>query len=470
MMAKKERKNTTSHMRIYIRLHVQNGQGRFQIYVKNRLSSRRDTKELHIEIGMGSYGPSIEENLIEDAIHSRLEILRNIPYGHKHDAPFFVANMNQIVEQHQRWRNALPNIHPFYAVKCNPDPKLLRLLADMDVNFDCASLAEIEQVLKMGIDPSRVIFANPCKAPSALDMATRRGIRLTTFDNSDELVKIQKISPNLELLLRIYAQDNTATIDLGEKFGAHIEVAPKLLHTARQLGLKVVGVSFHIGSGATDPNAFVTAVQHAKRVFDYGELLGFNMQILDVGGGFEDNHFEKMAYPLREAISREFSKPITLIAEPGRFYASGFYTMVCQVIARRTQGSTENNLPDMLYLNDGVYGCFSARWAEDRVFVPTLIKPRDITMAVPREGMPSRYSIWGPTCDSLDFISKDVVMDQEIMVGDWLRFRDMGAYTTCVASRFNGFSNRYVVIYLGQKSEHAITRKRTSCREAGKQC
>lgn len=123
----------------------------------------------------------------------------------------------------------------------------MQLLANMDVNFDCASLTEIEQVLDMGIDPNRIIFAHPCKAPSALDIAARRGVRWATFDNSDELDKIQKISPQMELLLRIYAQDNTAKVALGEKFGAPIEIARTLLETARHLGMKVVGVSFHIG-------------------------------------------------------------------------------------------------------------------------------------------------------------------------------------------------------------------------------
>ena len=133
------------------------------------------------------------------------------------------------------------------AVKCNPDPKLLKLLADMNVNFDCASIGEIEQVLDMGIDPSRIVFAHPCKAPSALDTAARRGIRWTTFDNFDELDKIRRISPELELLLRIYVQDGTAKVALGDKFGAPIEIARTLLQKARHLDLKVVGVCFHIG-------------------------------------------------------------------------------------------------------------------------------------------------------------------------------------------------------------------------------
>lgn len=119
----------------------------------------------------------------------------------------------------------------------------------MGANFDCASLAEIEQVLGMGIDPSRIVFAHPCKAPSALKVAERCGVRWTTFDNADELDKIGEVSPRIELLLRIYAQDDSARIGLGSKFGAPMEHTQELLEKARRLGLNIVGVSFHIGMG-----------------------------------------------------------------------------------------------------------------------------------------------------------------------------------------------------------------------------
>lgn len=172
------------------------------------------------------------------------------------------------------------------------------------------------------------------------------------------------------------------------------------------------------------------------------------MHVLDVGGGFEDSHFEMMAYPLRDAIAHEFpSGGVTVIAEPGRFYASGFYTMVCRVIGRRTQASHVKQ-PDMLYLNDGIYGCFSNAWAEGEVFSPTLIEmPRGESSAVTRKRTPHRYSIWGPTCDSIDRISEDVIIDQEVKVGDWLRFGDMGGESKISTREKPGADNNLISVY-----------------------
>jgi ornithine decarboxylase len=348
---------------------------------------------------------------------------------------------------------------------------LLRLLADMGVNFDCASLAEIEQVLEMGVDPRRIIFAHPCKSQSALKIAATLGIRWTTFDNGDELDKIQRICPDMELLLRICVPDLGAKVPMSTKFGAHMEVTRPLLEKATLLGLKIIGVSFHIGrvhflassdlhslerrsnqltnagSGSSDPNAFGTAVHYANCVFEQGKELGFDMHVLDVGGGFGDEIFEAMACTLRTAIAREFPSPIMVIAEPGRFYASGFYTMICKVIARRVHTDMgESKTPDMLYLNDGIYGCFSPCWAENAIFVPQLIELQGEHRLTPRKLEPHRYSIWGPTCCSIDCISKEVVMDQEIVIGDWLKFNNMGG--KCLI-------NLYMCVYLPRSGKQS---------------
>ncbi|KJK60680.1 Type III Pyridoxal 5-phosphate PLP-Dependent Enzyme Ornithine Decarboxylase [Aspergillus parasiticus SU-1] len=396
---------------------------------------------------MGSVGTSADE-VVDNLIRKHIEELSNDPYGSQSDHPFFVADGSRIVEQHLRWKSSLPDIQPFYAVKCNSDVNFLRYLDRLGVNFDCASQGEIELILSLGVDPSRIIFAHPCKSISALHFAAKQGIRWATFDNIDELEKVKQHSPQIGLLLRIFAEDDGAKVCLGDKFGAPWNTTIALLERARQLDLQIVGVSFHIGSGASDPDSFTTAIQQARRVFDQGERLGFDMTVLDVGGGFQHTNFEFMASSLRSALAREFGdRPVGVIAEPGRFYATPCYTLVCKVIARRTHiGAAPSNPADMVYQNDGLYGCFSCGWSEGEEYTPVLVKQNE-GRDDHRESGEHRYSLWGPTCDSIDRIAKGVVMDGEVKVGDWLVYKDMGAYTMSASSRFNGFPNSYTVIY-----------------------
>ena len=146
------------------------------------------------------------------------------------------------------------------AVKCNSDPVLLKLLAVLGTGFDCASIEELRLVLSLGVHPSRIVFANPCKTPSALAFANQRHIVRTTFDNMDELDKIKRYYPDASLFLRIFADDPTALISLGEKFGAPLDSTYALLLRARDLGLKVIGVSFHIGQTMSGKRFMVAAV------------------------------------------------------------------------------------------------------------------------------------------------------------------------------------------------------------------
>lgn len=140
-------------------------------------------------------------------------------------------------------------------MKCNTDPTLLKLLSDLGTGFDCASIEELRSVLSLGVDPSRIVFANPCKTASSLVFVRRVGVMHTTFDNLDELDTIKAYHPDAELVLRIFASDSDALIDFGEKFGASIESTPLLLRRARELNLTVTGVSFHVGTSSLRPHA-----------------------------------------------------------------------------------------------------------------------------------------------------------------------------------------------------------------------
>ncbi|KAE8411494.1 pyridoxal-dependent decarboxylase [Aspergillus pseudocaelatus] len=363
------------------------------------------------------------------------------------DNPFFVADLGRVTRQHRRWKLNLPNVQPFYAVKCNSDPLLLRALAELGAGFDCASIEEIRSVLALGVDPSRIIFANPCKPAAALNYARESGIVTTVFDNIDELETIHCYMPRAQLLLRIYANDASALINFGDKFGAPAGMTRALLNRAKELSLDVVGVSFHVGTGANDLNSFRKAIKEARIVFDQAETFGFTMRIVDVGGGFQDINFGEIASTIRDSLADNFPSTTRFIAEPGRFYARSAYTLVCRVISRRRQvGEVCKDQPDMLYQNDGLYGNFMNCLMEKEIFHPILIP--DHGSLGDREDGPHRYTIWGPTCDGCDYVVRDTTLRCEAKVRDWLMYKNMGAYTNATATRFNGFSSNILTLYV----------------------
>jgi ornithine decarboxylase len=334
------------------------------------------------------------------------------------------------------------------------------MLSALGTGFDCASKNEIEQVLRMGVDPSRIIYAQPCKTNSYVRYVANKGVRQMTFDNPDELRKIARLFPDAELYLRILTDDSSSLCRLSLKFGASLDSTDGLLALAHELGLNVVGVSFHVGSGASDPRAFLKAVQDAHWVFQQAATHGFNLKVLDVGGGFcSDASFEGMAAVLRGALDEYFPahSGINLIAEPGRYYASSAFTLACNIIARRTiedASGHDDGSSYMLYVNDGLYGNFSSIMFDHQHPVAKVLRAGGRTLydlpasEATVEGDGIEYSIWGPTCDGIDRITESIRFKTVLDVGDWLYFEDMGAYTKCSATTFNGFSNEHEVVYV----------------------
>ncbi|KAJ5678739.1 hypothetical protein N7462_006983 [Penicillium macrosclerotiorum] len=378
------------------------------------------------------------EKLLDLAIESHIAYLEEESLLERDDS-FFIADLGQVARQHRAWRQVLPEVHPYYAVKCNSDPTLLKCLADLGTGFDCASVEEMRIVLSLGVDPSLILFANPCKSTSAMNFARRAGVVMTTFDNIDELEKVKLHMPDAALLLRIHANDDGALICFGEKFGAHLDITETLISRAWDLQLSIVGVSFHVGTGASNPQAFCQAIKDARHVFGLAENQGFNPTILDIGGGFQDTHFSSMAPIVRAAIHKEFSSKVTVIAEPGRYYARSAYTIVSQIIARRCQTGTSalTGFPNMLYQNDGVYGNFMNVIMEKEIMTPQNGKASDtLPLAVNH-----RYSIWGPTCDSIDCVVRDISFDRDVKV----------AYTLATATQFNGFNCSRKILYVNSE-------------------
>ncbi|KAJ2753820.1 Ornithine decarboxylase [Coemansia aciculifera] len=360
---------------------------------------------------------------------------------------FFVADLGEVYRQYAQWAKLLPRVQPFFAVKCNPDALVIKLLARLGAGFDCASKGELTQVLSEGVSSRNIIYAHPCKPASHLRYAAAQGVELMTFDNADELEKISELHQGAKAVLRILADDSSALCRLGLKFGAEPSSAAALLRTAIKLGVQVVGVSFHVGSGCKSEAAFSDAVERVRRVFDQADALGLQLSLLDVGGGFPGRNdpagldFDVVARVLSAAIDRHFPQDayahVRVIAEPGRYFVASAFSLAVNVVARRRiEGEGAESF--MYYVNDGVYGSFNCIVFDHQSPRPRLLHSRGELLDTTAAPL-FKSSIWGPTCDSIDCIVPNGLLLPELRIGDWLVFDNMGAYTLCAASRFNGF-------------------------------
>ncbi|XP_046274854.1 antizyme inhibitor 2-like isoform X4 [Marmota monax] len=375
---------------------------------------------------------------------ARQEVLRKIQElsDSVHRDPFMVADLDMLASRHATFRQALPRVWPFYAVKCNSSPWVLCVLAALGTGFDCASQVELEQVLSLGVAPSRIIFANPCKASAHIQYAAHRGVKLLTFDSEEELTKVAKHHPEARLVLRILAEDSKSRFPLNTKFGASLEACGHLLTRAGDLGLAVVGVSFHVGSDCQTPQSFAQAIADCRRVFEMGRGAGYHMSLLDLGGGFpgaegSEPVFEEMASVINAALAQDFPEDtgVEVIAEPGRFYMASVCTAAVNIIGGHRRL--------LYYLNEGQYGSF-------RIF---LREPTPRTPIVVKEFLSEPHlfpcTLYGPTCDAFDRLSLEEVWLPELDVGDWLIFPSVGAYTCSMSSTFNGFPPAYVCYATG---------------------
>ncbi|CAD5231408.1 unnamed protein product [Bursaphelenchus xylophilus] len=365
----------------------------------------------------------------------------------ENDNPFFVVNISDLIDRFNEWKAKLPRVQPFYAVKCNNDPVILWVLAHLGCGFDCASRAEMDMVLKKKmVKPENIVYANPCKTRSFVHHANQVGVRAMTFDNKEELAKIKEIHGNPHLLLRIGVSDTTAVCQLSTKYGCDPEKdGPKLLKLAKEMGLEVIGIAFHVGSGCRDPVSFRRALKAAKTLFDTGIEYGHNMGVLDIGGGFpgydsEEITFDEIVNVINPALDEHFpaSLNVKIIAEPGRFFATHPVSLVTnitsavEVSAERITGKAEDaEKPGMMYyMNDGVYGSFNCIFFDH-------YHPKGAPL-FEKKGELVDSTIWGPTCDGLDQVEVQTRLPR-MAVGDWLLYHDMGAYTNVAASKFNGF-------------------------------
>jgi len=357
----------------------------------------------------------------------------------KHQTPFMLIRRCVLEKQYERFQKALPDVTPYYAIKANPHPGVIKTFIELGSSFDVASAAEMKQVLRLGASPSKVIFANTIKTPEDIETARRRRVRLMTFDNEPELYKIAKHYPRAHVLARIKVANEGSVVELSLKFGADPDQAFFFLRKAKTLGLVPMGVSFHVGSQSTNVENYLQALEMAAGIFREAKENGMPLKVLDIGGGFPIQHFdremginfERMASHIKQQMRAMFDRKVRFIAEPGRFLVGPAGILVTEVIGR-----TFRNNKNYYYLNDGIYADFSGM-----VFDHCKYEFKTL-----RRGQKFLSALAGPTCDSFDTLALNEEIP-ELYVGDVVYVKNIGAYSCASAvPNFNGFPPAKIVM------------------------
>ena len=366
-----------------------------------------------------------------------------------HGTPLFIVDHAELRRNFKQFRKYLPRVQPYYAVKANPAPEIVRTLYKSGASFDVASMPEFDIVyenIRTLPDKQRqdwiwdkIIYANPIKAVETLEQLDQYK-PLVTYDNVEEIRKIKKHAPHAGLALRIKVPNTGAMVELSSKFGASPGEAVDLILAATKAGLGVEGLSFHVGSQTTNFSNFVQAIQLASSIFKESESRGVKLKLVDIGGGvpapYDDSvkPFKDLAATINPEIARLFPKNIEILAEPGRFMVATAATLVGSIIGKaRRDGKL------CYYIDDGVYHTFSGIIFDHcKYHIYSLPNGR-------KKGPTEICSVFGPTCDALDTISLSEELPDNLQLHDLVYSPQIGAYSQASSTYFNGFPPAKVI-------------------------
>ncbi len=352
--------------------------------------------------------------------------------------PCLVVDLEVVRENFIGFRRALPGSAIYYAVKANPAPEILRLLASLGSSFDCASVAEIEMAMNAGATPDRISYGNTIKKERDIASAHALGVSLFAVDCVEEVEKVARAAPAARVFCRVLTDGAGAEWPLSRKFGCVPARAIDGLETAHRLGLQATGVSFHVGSQQTDTEAWDSALADAANVFNTLAERGIVLTLVNMGGGFPTRYLkdvptaEAYGQSIFAALSRHFGNrlPETII-EPGRGMVGDAGVIKAEVVLVSRKSATDENR--WVYLDIGKFGGL-AETMDEAIRYP-IVTARDADRKEP-------CVLAGPTCDSADVMYEKVPYPLPITltVGDEVLIEGTGAYTTTYASvAFNGF-------------------------------
>lgn len=343
-------------------------------------------------------------------------------YSFERQTPFIVIDMQKLREKCKRFKSAFPTAKIYFAVKANNHPGVLQTLGDEGLNFDVASWGEIQLLLEGGIGADRMAYNAPTKIPHEISQAYFAGVEKFAFDSVMEVEKIAALAPGSKVLARIEVDNKGSFYPLDQKFGMSDEEACDAFRYAKRLGLIPYGLTFHVGSQNTDPEAWVRAMRKTAILREKVQSLGIPLPVVDIGGGYPVRYtdsvpeIEEIAEQINRAWAEFFGNEVEIWIEPGRCLVSDAGVLATSVINRARRGEKE-----WLYLDSGVFHGLIETWESIGFEFPILTD---------KDGGPvCSFVLAGPTCDSEDVINRRAILPENLTLGDRLYFLNAGAYT-----------------------------------------
>lgn len=361
-------------------------------------------------------------------------------FGRKQpQSPLLLLSRSEIRRNYRAINSALPRAEVHYAVKANNHPTFLDELQREGGRFEVCSASEIEAAKRAGADAGSIIHSHPIKSEREFDRAVGAGVNIFVVDNIDEVRKLARYqSAPLKIMIRYRINTNTkAVVDLQYKFGCTADQVLKLAKAVRRTGHEVHGLCFHIGSQCIFADNYVRAIETARNLIANLEDSGFEIKLLDIGGGFPVEYIEpiqsidRFCKPIATALDTHIRPDIRVVCEPGRFIAASPVTLICSVI-----GKAERDGKIWYYLDDGLYSTFSGIVYDQCQYPVITDRPGEGKLSV----------LAGPTCDSFD-VMYDGLMVPEHNLGDTIVFPLTGAYCSVSGSAFNSLKRPdYMII------------------------
>ncbi|MEK6243047.1 MAG: type III PLP-dependent enzyme [Pseudomonadota bacterium] len=356
-----------------------------------------------------------------------LEIVRQAA-RQNYSRPFLILDNAIVREKVSRFRAAMPRVRPHYAVKANPDGRVLKALMQEGCSFEIASTAELDMLLALGANVAEVFYSNPMKSRQSIAYAAAKGVEWLVVDSVDELRRVHEIKADARMYLRVATPNIGSDWPLSGKFGAGASETREIIATAAKLGADLAGVTFHVGSQCRNPENWRVGIEKARTLFDAMTKAGLKPRMLDIGGGFPVRHvkpipsIEVIGEVVNEAL-KAFPEEVRVVAEPGRYMVSDAAYFVCRVIGTATRGGKR-----WMHWDAGLFGG-----------VIETTEGLKYRIRTERSGPDIPWHVAGPTCDSVDVILRDEPLPSDLQEGDFIYLRNAGAYTTAYASEFNGF-------------------------------